>query len=236
MNHMVRLAALVAAAAALTAGCGSDDSTQPTPTSQRTTTVAAPTSAPGGTTAPAGPQQTAPGDAAPPSVVAPGTNPPPTVTHTAPRPNTTTPGTVTAPDNGISGPGRCIDLASPGVRSAVAGLGEGWVAEHASADQPGSCGQLLWVSAAGGASAGAPIHVLFFHDGKYLGTATSEPYAFTYVAGSNGNSVTVQYKWLVADEPFAAPQGGPVSITFTWTGSGVAMSQPLPEEVTHPHR
>ncbi|WP_431969343.1 LppP/LprE family lipoprotein [Nocardia sp. bgisy134] len=158
------------------------------------------------------------------------------MTPTAPQPSPSTPGTVTAPDNGIGGPGRCVDPASPGVRSALAGLGEGWVADRASTDQPGSCGQLLWVRAVGGVSAGAPIHVLFFHDGKYLGTATFEPYAFTHVAGSNGDSVTVQYKWLVADEPFAAPQGGPVSITYTWTGSGVAMSEPLPEEVTHPHR
>ncbi|WP_156094940.1 LppP/LprE family lipoprotein [Nocardia lijiangensis] len=232
MNHMVRMAALIATAAALAAGCSSDDSAQPTPSSQRTTVGAA--STPGATTAPAAPGPQTPGEAATP---APGTNPPPAVTEAPQQPGPSTPVVTTlAPTDDIGGPGRCIDPASAGVRTALAGLGEGWAATQASADQPGSCGQLLWVRAVGGNSAGAPIHVMFFHDGKYLGTATSEPYAFTHVAGSNGNSVNVGYRWLVADEPFAAPQGGPVTITYTWTGSGVAMSDPLPKEVTQPHR
>lgn len=147
------------------------------------------------------------------------------------------PETTAAPvADDISGPGRCVDPASAGVRRALAGLGGGWVASGASADATGACGQLLWVRAVGGNSAAAPIHLLFFHAGKYLGTATWEPYAFTTVSGANGNSVTAQYKWLAGDEPFAAPQGGPATITYTWTGSGVAMSGPLPEEVTEPHR
>ncbi|MFF0530057.1 LppP/LprE family lipoprotein [Nocardia amikacinitolerans] len=229
---MGRMAVLLAAAAALAAGCGSDDSAQ-TPTSPRTTV---PASAPGGTTTSAGPATQAPGDTATPPAAtpAPVTTPPPVATEPSqqPVPSDTEP----VPSDNISGPGRCVDPASAGVRAALAGLGEGWVATQASADQPGSCGQLLWVRAVGGNSAGAPIHVMFFHDGRYLGTATSEPYAFTHVAGSNGNSVSVGYRWLVADEPFAAPQGGPVTITYTWTGSGVAMSDPLPKEVTDPQR
>ncbi|WP_330230076.1 LppP/LprE family lipoprotein [Nocardia sp. NBC_00508] len=224
MNHAVRMGALVVAAAALVAGCNSiDDTATPAPTSQ-------------GATRPT--ESQVPGASRAPDV--PGTvTQAPTVTQPPAQPDPPAPvTTVTAPSSaeGIGSAGRCIDPTSAGVQSALAGLGDGWVAEHASADRPGSCGQLLWVSAAGGMSAGAPIHVLFFHDGKYLGTATSEPYAFTYVAGSNGNSVTVEYKWLVADEPFAAPQGGPVAITYTWTGSRVTMSEPLPTEVTQPHR
>ncbi|WP_169811126.1 LppP/LprE family lipoprotein [Nocardia amamiensis] len=225
MNHAVRMGALVVAAAALVAGCNSIDDTAPAPTPQRAT----------GPTEPLGP-----GASQAPDVPGlPAITQAPTVTRPPAEPNPPAPvTTVTAPSSteGIGSSDRCIDPTSAGVQSALAGLGNGWVAEHASADRPGSCEQLLWVRAAGGISAGAPIHVLFFHDGKYLGTATSEPYAFTHVAGSNGNSVTVEYKWLVADEPFAAPQGGPVSITYTWTGSRVTMSEPLPTEVTQPYR
>ncbi|MEV0027796.1 LppP/LprE family lipoprotein [Nocardia sp. NPDC050793] len=233
---MVRVATLLAAAAALATGCGNDDSAQPTPSSQRTTV---PASATGGTTTSAGPTPQAPGDTATPPAAtpAPVTTPSPIATETSPQPGPTTPvDTKPAPSDNISGPGRCVDPASAGVRAALAGLGEGWVATQASANQPGSCEQLLWVRAVGGNSAGAPIHVLFFYDGKYLGPATSEPYAFTHVAGSNGNSVSVAYRWLVADEPFAAPQGGPVTITYTWTGSSLVMSDPLPKEVTQPRR
>lgn len=232
MNKAVRMSALVAIAAGLVAGCTDSDGVVTVPTTSRATTPGstAPTTAPGG--APA--VTPAPGGGAPAVTPAPGGG--------TPAPGGGSPGeteapvVTPAPADDISGPGRCIDPSSTGVQNAIAGLGGGWVATQASTDQPGDCGQLLWVRAVGGNSAGAPIHVLFFHDGTYLGTGTSEPYAFTSVSGSNGNSVSVDYKWLVADEPFAAPQGGPVTITYTWTGSGVAMSDPLPPEVTQPHR
>ncbi|WP_278263556.1 LppP/LprE family lipoprotein [Nocardia sp. AG03] len=219
------MSALVAIAAGLVAGCTDSDGVVTLPSTSRATTSApapsgdaAATTAPGVTPAPDGdPAVTpAPGGGAPAVTPAPGGS--------------------EVPADDIGGPGRCIDPASTGVRDAVAGLGGGWVATQAATDVPGDCGQLLWVRAVGGNSAGAPIHILFFHDGTYLGTATSEPYAFTSVSGSNGNAVSVDYKWLVADEPFAAPQGGPATITYTWTGSGVVMSDPLPPEVTQPHR
>ncbi|MFE3541622.1 LppP/LprE family lipoprotein [Nocardia sp. NPDC059177] len=225
MKNIIRMSALIAVAAALTTGCVEDDVVTLPGSTTRATTTAAPTST--GSEAPTG----APDNGSPAVTPAPGNTEEPAVT---PAPDETDEPTTPADD--ISGPGRCIDPSSTGVQNAVAGLGGGWVADQASADQPGDCGQLLWVRAVGGNSAAAPIHVLFFHDGTYLGTATAEPYAFTHVAGANGNAVTVEYKWLVADEPFATPQGGPAAITYTWTGSGVVMSGPLPSEVTQPHR
>ncbi|MEV6360024.1 LppP/LprE family lipoprotein [Nocardia asteroides] len=235
MNNVVRMSALIVAAAATVAGCtGDGGSTGTAPTSAKTTVVAttpAPTGGqqPTGGQEPTGEQQQPTGGQGPTG----GQTPPTTVVTEQPEP-------TSAPDrpagNDISGPGRCIDPASAGVRNAVATLGDGWVAQRASADQPGQCAQLLWVRAVGGNSAGAPIHVLFFHDGKYLGTATSEPYAFTTVAGYTDTVVTVEYKWLAGDEPFATPQGGPAAIHYTWNGSNVVMSGPLPKEVTQPHR
>ena len=41
-----------------------------------------------------------------------------------------------------------------------------------------------------------------------------------------------QYRWLVADEAFAAPEGGPVAIRYQWDGSSVIMLDTLPPEVT----
>ncbi|MFC6011104.1 LppP/LprE family lipoprotein [Nocardia lasii] len=208
MKNTIRMGALIAVAAALVVGCDSESTSGATPS---VSTTQAPVT------------QT-PSDTEP----APGTS---TVVET---PSATADPTTPADD--ISGSGLCLDPSSTGVQNALAGLEGSWVAGDGSTDQPGNCGNLLWLRAIGGNSAGAPIHVLFFHDGKYLGTGTSEPYAFTSVVGSSSDAVTVNYRWLVADEPFAAPQGGPATITYSWTGSGVTMSGPLPSEVTQPHR
>ncbi|WP_159372882.1 LppP/LprE family lipoprotein [Nocardia caishijiensis] len=228
MKNAVRMSVLMAVAAGLVAGCTGDDGV----TARPTTSV---TGAPSVSVEPPVERTVTP-EAGAPSAGEPEAGAPSAGTPSVSAPSAPAETVVAPPVDDISGPGRCIDPGSTGVRNALARLGDGWAASQASADAPGSCGELLWVRAVGGNSAGAPIHIMFFHDGKYLGTATSEAYAFTYVAGANGNAVTVEYKWLVGDEPFAAPQGGPVSITYTWTGSGVAMSGPLPSEVTQPHR
>lgn len=222
MYKAVRTGALIALVVGAVAGCGADGgvATLPSPSNP---TRAVP--------APSGAEPTAAPGAGPAVTSAPAATEAPAVTDEPPSEPA-----APAPADDIGGPGRCIDPASTGVQEAVAGLGDGWVADQASADVPGDCGQLLWARAVGGNSAGAPIHMLFFHAGTYLGTATSEPYAFTHVAGADDTAVTVEYKWLVADEPFAAPQGGPATITYTWDGSGVVMSEPLPAEVTRPHR
>ncbi|MGM7648706.1 LppP/LprE family lipoprotein [Nocardia sp. JW2] len=226
MKNAVRMSALIAVAAGMVAGCTGDDGGTARPTTSVTATSSVPVEPPVEQTISPSPGTPSPGR--------PSAEVPPVID--SPVPSDPEPPVVTPPADDISGPDRCVDPGSSGVRKALAGLGDGWAASQASEDRPGSCGQLLWVRAVGGNSAGAPIHILFFHDGKYLGTATSEAYAFTYVAGASGNSVTVNYKWLVGDEPFAAPQGGPAAITYSWTGSGVAMSGPLPSEVTQPHR
>jgi hypothetical protein len=172
----------------------------------------------------------APTNSRTPAAVAPSTtvDAPPAITESV---ETTT---SSKTESNISGNGLCLDQDSAGARAALASLpGEGsWAVEHASDAAIGSCPELLWLSAAGGNSAAAPIHILFFHDGKYLGTATSEPYAFASVASWTDDTVAVEYKWLVGDEAFCCPQGGPVTITYTWNGSNVVMNETLPKEVT----
>ncbi|MFD3742988.1 LppP/LprE family lipoprotein [Nocardia sp. NPDC058633] len=235
MKNAVRMGALIAVAAALVAGCtdesgsGTATSTSRAPATPSSTSAPAPGTQAPGATAPERTSAPQPGATIAPEPETPPVTQAPTV---VPAPDSASP----APGDDISGPGRCIDTSSAGVRNALASLGGSWVAGQASADQPGNCGELLWVRAIGGNSAGAPIHLLFFHDGKYLGTGTSEPYAFTTVVGSSSTAVTAEYRWLAADEPFATPQGGPATITYSWTGSSVVMSGPLPSEVTRPHR
>ncbi|NMN96543.1 LppP/LprE family lipoprotein [Antrihabitans stalactiti] len=204
MKNVLRATAVIMGAAALVAGCSTEDrSAAPTTPAVATTTNA--------------------------TVVETTADAPPAVT----RPVETSTSLPKAESN-ISGNGLCLDQDSSGARAALATLpGDGtWKVEHVSDATIGNCPELLWLSAAGGNSAAAPIHVLFFHDGKYMGTATSEPYAFARVASSNDDTVAVEYKWLVGNEAFCCPEGGPVTITYTWNGSRVVMNEQLPKEVT----
>ncbi|TCJ99445.1 LppP/LprE family lipoprotein [Nocardia alba] len=233
MKNTVRLGALIAVAAALVTGCTDESGAGTTTSTSRAAAAASTTRAPApGTQNPGSPAPVETAAPQPGATVAPEPETPPVTQAPTSAPGTTSP----APADNISGPGRCIDPASTGVQNALASLQGSWVAGQASSDQPGSCGQLLYVRAIGGNSAGAPIHILFFRNGKYLGTGTSEPYAFTTVVGSSNNAVTVDYRWLAGDEPFAAPQGGPATITYSWNGSKVVMGGTLPTEVTQPHR
>ncbi|MFE5477256.1 LppP/LprE family lipoprotein [Nocardia sp. NPDC056541] len=235
MKNAVRMGALIAVAAALVTGCTDESGSGTTTSTSRATAASSTSRAPApGTQAPGSPAAEETAAPQPGATIAPEPETPPVTQAPTliPAPDTTSP----APADNISGPGRCIDPASTGVQNALASLEGSWVAGQASSDQPGSCGQLLYVRAIGGNSAGAPIHLLFFRNGKYLGTGTSEPYAFTTVVGSSNNAVTVDYRWLAGDEPFAAPQGGPATITYSWNGSKVVMGGTLPTEVTQPHR
>ena len=203
MKNVLRTAALIMGAAAVVAGCSTEDrSDAPTTTIRATTTTAA--------------------------AVETTIDAPPAVTESVET--STSPKT----ESNISGNGLCLDQDSSGARAALATLpGDGtWAVEHVSEATIDDCPELLWLTASGGNSAAAPIHVLFFHDGKYLGTATLEPYAFARVASSTDDTVAVEYKWLVGNEAFCCPQGGPVTITYTWNGSKVVMNEPLPKEVT----
>lgn len=128
----------------------------------------------------------------------------------------------------------CPGIASPVVTDAVASLPPyfddvPWVAY----EMGDPCASFTWVSATSErATASTPDHHLFFYDGVYLGTATAEPYSFSSVVDQTFDTVTVNYRWLVGDEAFAAPEGGPVAIRYRWNGSQVTMLDALPPEIT----
>lgn len=130
-------------------------------------------------------------------------------------------------------PATCVDAAV--VADAVASIPRYFPDEAWTAGRTGDpCAAFTWVEAAASpyATASTPEHILFFGNGVYLGTATAAPYSFTSVATQTADTITVNYRWLVADEAFAAPEGGPVAIRYQWDGSSVIMLDTLPPEVT----
>lgn len=59
-----------------------------------------------------------------------------------------------------------------------------------------------------GATASSPHHIMLFHYGEYLGTATAEPYGFfPDVEQVNHNEISVTYHWLQDGDANAAPTG-----------------------------
>lgn len=80
-----------------------------------------------------------------------------------------------------------------------------WIADAGDV-VPGS--ELAWVHAIlAEGSASSPEHLLLFRGRRYLGTATEQPQAYTKVIGTSVDTITVQYRWLIADEPSSAPAG-----------------------------
>lgn len=174
----------------------------------------------------------------------------PTTTATSSAPLTPAPATVTegaqpqrtppeeASDLVPMGPSEaeplCLDLTWGPVPQAVDSLplvfaDSPWVAT----DMGDPCASFTWVEALPyGATVSSPTHLLFFHDAEYLGTATLEPYGFTSVAAQSADTITVNYRWPLADDANANPTGGPATIDYQWDGTQVAMIGTLPPEVT----
>ncbi|MDO1486538.1 Uncharacterised protein [Rhodococcus rhodochrous] len=190
-------------ATTLLAACGNDDTT-PAPTTTSANATAEPTGA--------------------------------NTTRPAPAESTAAPAPIepTREASALEGEGLCLDPAAPPVADALAGLsddGFAWQVEDSTDAVVGDCPSLMWLVAVGGNSASSPEHLLFFADGSYLGTATSEPYAYTSVVDASDDTVTAEYRWLAGDEPFCCPEGGPATVRYTWDGSQIVMLDPLPQEM-----
>jgi hypothetical protein len=76
----------------------------------------------------------------------------------------------------------------------------------------------------------SPRHVMLFHRGAYVGTATECAFGFTTVTAATGDSVSVQYRWPRDGDVNAAPSGS-ATATFNWNGTDVVMSGELPDEL-----
>lgn len=82
-----------------------------------------------------------------------------------------------------------------------------------------------------GASSYAPVHILLFHYGQFVGTATKIPYrdAGIDVAKSTDDTVVVSYHWPLGDECHACYRGVG-DVRFAWDGNEVSQLDQIPAE------
>lgn len=79
-----------------------------------------------------------------------------------------------------------------------------------------------------GATGSSPTHLLLFHRGEYVGTAT--PCALNpAVVATAFDSIDVEYNYPREGEPNAAATGF-AELTFTWSDGGVVTDGRLPDE------
>lgn len=138
----------------------------------------------------------------------------PTATST---PTPTTPNSTPTP---TCGPASGAAAAASGIAAlpSPAGLEDTkWDAANADYSGYDACAALSWsVVAPQFGTAGSPYAILLFHQGRYLGTATAEQYAFQpAVERSSDASITVTYSYAKAGEPNAAPSGR-TTATYIW--------------------
>lgn len=146
----------------------------------------------------------------------------PTVTETvtaAPTDTAATPSPTSTPTP-TCGPATGSAAAAAGIAAlpSPAGL-EGTKWDAANADYTGydACASLSWsVVSPEFATAGSPYAILLFHQGRYLGTATSEQYAFEPVVERLADaSIKVTYTYAKANEA-NADASGRTTATYIW--------------------
>ena len=87
------------------------------------------------------------------------------------------------------------------------------------------CAELSWVDAIPGSSpsdcciSSMVHHILLFHRGKFIGTATYEPYSFSpVITRTSDSSISVTYRYVKGDESSASASGR-TTAEFSWSSS-----------------
>lgn len=87
------------------------------------------------------------------------------------------------------------------------------------------CAELSWIDAIPGSSpsdcciSSMAHHILLFHRGKFIGTATYEPYSFSpVITRTSDSSISVTYRYVKGDEGSASASGR-TTAEFTWSSS-----------------
>ena len=87
------------------------------------------------------------------------------------------------------------------------------------------CAELSWIDAVPGSSpsscctAAMVHHILLFHRGKFIGTATYEPYSFSpVITRTSDSSISVTYRYMKGDESPASASGR-TTAEFSWSSS-----------------
>lgn len=128
-----------------------------------------------------------------------------------------------------------VDLGAPAVIDAVKQLppfsDTGW---EWSVDPSGFKGNYTPCSALStvlvmpqSATGSSPVIALMFHDGGYVGTATT-PHGFTTVNVSRTTDDTVVLDYKLPGECNACPPAGIVSVRYQWQGDHIEMLDPPP--------
>lgn len=97
-----------------------------------------------------------------------------------------------------------------------------WTNVSASYEGYDPCAELSWIDAIPGSSpsscctAAMAHHILLFHRGKFIGTATYEPYSFSpVITRTSDSSISVTYRYVKGDESSASASGR-TTAEFTW--------------------
>ena len=107
--------------------------------------------------------------------------------------------------------------------------GVNWVRGESNA---GTCSLLVFVALhTQGGTGSSPNQLLLFRGGEFLGTGTACNLSYQMITGAADDRIDVRYRYIVADEPNAAPQGE-VNVAYRWNESGIDMIGELPEEIT----
>ncbi len=141
-------------------------------------------------------------------------------TDTAATPSPTSTPTPTPTPTPTCGPATGSEAAAAGIAAlpSPAGLEDTkWDAANADYTGYDACASLSWsVVAPEFGTAGSPYAILLFHQGRYLGTATSEQYAFEPVVERLADaSIKVTYTYAKANEA-NADASGRTTATYIW--------------------
>ena len=100
-----------------------------------------------------------------------------------------------------------------------------WTNVSASYEGYDPCAELSWIDAIPGSSpsscctAAMVHHILLFHRGKFIGTATYEPYSFSpVITRTSDSSIRVTYRYMKEDEKVHNASGR-ATAEFTWSSS-----------------
>ena len=100
-----------------------------------------------------------------------------------------------------------------------------WTNVSASYEGYDPCAELSWIDAVPGSSpsscctAAMVHHILLFHRGKFIGTATYEPYSFSpVITRTSDSSIRVNYRYMKEDEKVHNASGR-TTAEFTWSSS-----------------
>lgn len=100
-----------------------------------------------------------------------------------------------------------------------------WTNVSASYEGYDPCAELSWIDAVPGSSpsscctAAMVHHILLFHRGKFIGTATYEPYSFSpVITRTSDSSIRVTYRYMKEDEKVHNASSR-ATAEFTWSSS-----------------